>query len=81
MNKVKKGDFLEYSKLILDKVSFDKRLFWKEYRKSIGNLTKSESLAFKYWLVEKFSFRGKTASRIKYLIRHRQSEKNHEYQI
>jgi hypothetical protein len=59
--------YLEYSKLILEKVSFDKRLFWKEYRKSFNHLTKSESAAFKYWIVQRYSLQGKTASRLKVL--------------
>ncbi len=54
---------LKYNKLILEKVSFDKRIFWKEYRKSIGNLTEPESLALRLWVIEKFGCRGKIASK------------------
>jgi len=55
---------LEYNKLILEKVSFDKRIFWKEYRKGVKNLTKPESIAFRFWVINRFGFQGKTASKI-----------------
>lgn len=57
-------EYLEYNKLILEKVSFNKRLFWKEYRKGVKNLTETETLAFKLWIIERFNFQGKTASRL-----------------
>jgi hypothetical protein len=63
MKKVK-TTILEYCKLILEKVSFDKRLFWKEYKKGIKKLTESESEAFRLWMIHRFGFQGRTASRI-----------------
>ncbi len=58
------NDYLAYSKLILEKVSFDKRLFWKEYKKSARNLTELDCLKFRSWVCERFGFTGKTADRI-----------------
>lgn len=55
---------LEYHKLILEKVSFDKYLFWKEYRKSLRNLPETDAHALKVWLVSRFTFRGITARRL-----------------
>ena len=45
-----KTSMLEYFKIILDKVSFDKKLFRKEYRKSLSSLTKDEANQLKDWL-------------------------------
>ncbi|WPP52033.1 hypothetical protein [Catalinimonas niigatensis] len=57
----KKQNLLEYQKLIMEKVSFNKTIFWKEYRKSIRMLSEKEGLAFKIWLADRFGFRGRTA--------------------
>jgi len=45
-----KLSMLDYSKLILKKVSFDKRLFWKEYRKMRKRLNKNESVNLRNWV-------------------------------
>ncbi len=41
---------LEYCKTILQKISFNKRLFKKEYKKTFKYLTKDEHLELKKWL-------------------------------
>lgn len=41
---------LEYSKLVLKKVSFDARLFCKELEKAISNLLPEEVEELKVWL-------------------------------
>lgn len=41
---------LEYVKMILEKVSFDKTLFIKEYRKSLGWLKQHEIADLKNWI-------------------------------
>tara|TARA_B100001758_G_scaffold237995_1_gene240667 strand:- start:342 stop:527 length:186 start_codon:yes stop_codon:yes gene_type:complete len=46
---------LEFSKKILSKVSFDKKLFKKELSKSIGWLSKKEGLNLKLWALTTFS--------------------------
>ena len=43
---------LEYVKLILIKVSFDRRLFRKEYKKSLAWLSPNEAMELKAWLRE-----------------------------
>lgn len=40
----------EYFKLILSKVSFDRKLFFKEYRKSKRWLSEHETRELKFWL-------------------------------
>ena len=40
----------DYVKLILAKVSFNRKLFRKEYRKSLKMLTANESSELKTWL-------------------------------
>ena len=45
---------LEFSKKILNKVSFDKKLFKKELIKSIGWLNKQEGLVLKIWALSTF---------------------------
>lgn len=45
---------LEYMKLILQKVSFDKRLFEKELKKAIASLIGDEIKILKAWCYEKF---------------------------
>jgi hypothetical protein len=45
---------LEYAKVILQKVSFDKKLFEKELRKAIASLLKEEIQMLKSWCYEKF---------------------------
>ena len=45
---------LEYTKLILRKVSFSKELFGKELKKSIKWLKKEETLALQAWCILTF---------------------------
>lgn len=45
-----KTSMLEYMKVILRKVSFDRSLFRKEYRKSLNWLSKNEVNELKSWL-------------------------------
>ena len=45
--------FLEYYKLILSKVSFDKSLLMKEYRKALKFLNPSEQQNLTSWLNSK----------------------------
>lgn len=45
-----KLSMLEYSKVILSKIAFDRRLFMKEYRKAIKYLNSGERDALKHWL-------------------------------
>ncbi|MBB3700573.1 hypothetical protein FHS70_004747 [Flammeovirga yaeyamensis] len=40
---------LEYSKIILKKVAFDRHLFLKELRKSLGILSINEVLSLRSW--------------------------------
>lgn len=42
--------FLEYSKLILSKISFDKKLFRKEYRKAFRKLDEEERVTLRRWV-------------------------------
>ena len=41
---------LEYCKIILSKMTFDARLFKKEYRKSLNYLAPSERYELRKWL-------------------------------
>jgi hypothetical protein len=45
--------FLEYSKYILETVSFDRALFKKEYKKAIASLKIEEQLQLDFWLESK----------------------------
>lgn len=60
-----KNNFLNYCKLILLKVSFSKKLFWKEYRKSRHILSESESHSLKRWMIERFEFQGRIAKKFR----------------
>jgi|TARA_B100001093_G_scaffold305440_1_gene291356 hypothetical protein len=46
---------LEFSKKILNSVSFDKKLFKKELHKNIGWLDKKEVIILKIWALTTFS--------------------------
>ncbi|MFA0963456.1 hypothetical protein AB9P05_16750 [Roseivirga sp. BDSF3-8] len=54
-----KTSMLEYCKLILSKVCFDKRLFWKEYRKSHRFLGDQDASILREWVREKYFSTGK----------------------
>jgi hypothetical protein len=45
---------LEYAKTILEKVSFDRRLFEKELRKALVNLIREEVQVLRAWCYEKY---------------------------
>ncbi len=45
---------LEYIKMILDKVSFDSKLFEKELKKGLKELLPEEMKELKNWCYEKF---------------------------
>ncbi|MGK7391115.1 MAG: hypothetical protein ACNS60_12220 [Candidatus Cyclobacteriaceae bacterium M2_1C_046] len=45
---------LNYGKIILEKVSFDKKLFWKEYDKACRDLKKEECDQLINWITSKF---------------------------
>jgi hypothetical protein len=45
---------LEYTKLILEKVSFDRRLFEKELKKAIRYLVEPELRELERWCMERF---------------------------
>lgn len=45
---------LEYIKMILDKVSFDSKLFEKELKKGLKELMPAEMKELKNWCYEKF---------------------------
>lgn len=53
--KIKTKTMLEYSKIILQKVSFDKRLFKKELLKSLSRLNSKEAIALQAWTLMTFS--------------------------
>ena len=48
------NSMLGYGKLILEKVSFDKKLFWKEYDKFCKVLRKEECKELGEWLANKY---------------------------
>lgn len=45
---------LEFSKQVLQKVSFDRHLFNKELKKSIAWIRKEERMIFKTWCIATF---------------------------
>ncbi len=56
------SSMLKYCKLILDKMSFDRNLLRKEYRKSLRWLTHEECLKLKEWMRVRFSGRDSRTS-------------------
>ena len=48
---------LEYSKIILEKVSFDKKLFKKELRKALRWMPKEEMKDLVHWCREKYNLK------------------------
>jgi hypothetical protein len=49
-----KTTMLDYCKLILEKVQFNKRLFWKEYKKSCYHLAEHEAAELREWLISRY---------------------------
>jgi hypothetical protein len=45
-----KRSMLDYSKIILSKISFDRTLFKKEYRKAVKYLNADERIQLKSWV-------------------------------
>jgi hypothetical protein len=45
-----KVSMLEYSKIILSKFTFDKKLFIREYKKAFKYLDKNERVALRNWV-------------------------------
>ncbi len=46
----RKNSYLDYYKTVLQKVSFDRNLFYKEYRKAINSLSEEEAASLEDWL-------------------------------
>ena len=53
---------LEYTKTILEKVSFDRKLFEKELRKAIRYLLEPELKELERWCMERFGLRYQLVS-------------------
>lgn len=51
-----KTSFLDYYKIILEKVSFDQQLLRREYRKALAVLTNKEQSDLRFWLNKKGFF-------------------------
>jgi hypothetical protein len=51
-SRIFKQSMLEYCKIILLKISFDKRLFKKEYRKTFNYLETNDHNELKKWIRE-----------------------------
>ncbi len=51
----KSSSWLAYSKTILEKVSFDQKIFRKELRKSLSKLTKDEITKLEAWCINNFN--------------------------
>lgn len=51
---------LEYSKIILSKISFDKKLFRKEYKKAFRYLDNNERTTLRQWVRAEWSILLKT---------------------
>jgi len=49
-----KISMIEYCKIILKKMSFNRKLFLKEYRKSFKHLAPHEQTQFRKWARETF---------------------------
>jgi len=50
----KSTSWLAYSKTILEKVSFDQKIFRKELRKSLSKLTREEIRKLEAWCINNF---------------------------
>lgn len=51
----KRMSWLSYSKIILEKVSFDQKIFRKELRKSLARLSKEEIRKLESWIIDNFN--------------------------
>jgi hypothetical protein len=47
-------EMLDYSKTILQKVRFDRKLFWKEYKKSLNYLNDEDAAILRGWVKNQF---------------------------
>lgn len=45
-----KSTFLNFYKLVLENMKFDKQLFWKEYQKAIRYLNENERIELNNWV-------------------------------
>jgi hypothetical protein len=59
-----KASMFDYCKTILAKVSFSRRLSWKEYKKSLQYLDASEKVEFRRWVRTKLSSKNPVSSKI-----------------
>ena len=50
-----KISWLEYTKIILEKVSFDPKIFKKELIKSLSHLSKQDMLVLENWVIDNFN--------------------------
>ena len=55
--KKSESSMLKYCKVVLDRISFDRKLLIKEYRKSLKWLSREESTVLKAWM--RIRFKGK----------------------
>lgn len=62
-----KRTMLEYSKTILQKVSFDAKLFYKELKKALERLLPEEVAELKIWLENFVSDKPELKSSLMYL--------------
>jgi len=53
---------LEYTKIILEKVSFDPRIFRKELKKAVNYVNKEEYGHLKTWVKQKFGVKRNQSS-------------------
>ena len=51
-------NMLEYSKMILEKVSFDRRLFEKELKKALRQLVGKDREELAMWANKRFGYQG-----------------------
>ena len=51
----KRMSWLSYSKIILEKVSFDQKIFRKELRKSLARLSREEIKKLESWIIDNFN--------------------------
>ena len=58
MKKLFKTSMLEYCKIVLKKISFNRKLFIKEYKKTFTYLDTAEHDKLKQWLREVRIFQG-----------------------